>query len=185
MISEVGVSELMTKYNKEIRAALQKELGLGNTMEVPRLMKIVVSFGIKATDKDKLNDLVREVGAITGQAPLVIKAKKSISNFKLRAGMPIGAKVTMRGKRMYDFVTRLVHAALPRIRDFRGLPKDGFDGRGNYNIGVDEQTVFPEINPDDVKFVHGLNISIVTSALSDAHACALLQKLGVPIADQK
>ena len=178
------MSELSTKYNKEIKPELQKALGLKNPMEVPRVVKVVLSFGIKATDKDKLNDMVAELKAIAGQAPLVTKAKKSISNFKLREGMPIGAKVTLRGGRMYDFLTRLIHAALPRIRDFRGLPPAGFDGRGNYNIGVDEQTIFPEIHPDDVKHVHGLNIAIVTTAQSDAHAYKLLQLLGLPLAEK-
>ena len=179
------MSELMTKYREKIRGELQKTLGKKNVMEVPRLVKIVVSLGVKATDsKDVLKEVVADLRMIAGQAPLVTKAKKSISNFKLREGMPIGAKVTLRGKRMYEFLGRLVDAALPRVRDFRGMPRSGFDGRGNYNLGVAEQTIFPEINPDEVKHVHGLNVCIVTTAKTNAEAGELLKRLGFPLADQ-
>lgn len=179
------MSDLRARYKSETRAALQKSLGLKNPMQVPKLEKIVVNLGVKATDKDVLKDMVEDLKKITGQAPLVTKAKKSISNFKLRAGMPIGAKVTLRGAMMYDFFTRLVGAALPRIRDFKGLPLEGFDGRGNYNFGVVEQTIFPEVDPDSVKKVHGLNITIVTSAPDDSGARELLKMLGLPLADKK
>jgi len=175
---------LKNKFRTEIAPALQKALGLANPMQVPRVEKIVVNVGVKATDKDVLKDLVEDLRKITGQAPLVTKARKSISNFKLRAGMPIGAKVTLRGDRMYDFLARLIHAALPRIRDFRGLSPKGFDGRGNYNFGVDEHSVFPEIDPDAVKKVHGMNITIVTSARDDKTALELLKRLGVPLAEK-
>ncbi len=182
---EVPVTDLQTEYRTRIRAELQKALGKKNQMEVPRLVKIVVSLGVKATDsKDVLKALVAELRMITGQAPLVTKSRKSISNFKLREGMLIGAKVTLRGRRMYDFMGRMIHAAFPRIRDFRGLPMTGFDGRGNYNMGVDEQTIFPEVNPDEVKHVHGMNVCIVTTAKTDAEAGELLKRLGFPLAER-
>jgi len=179
------MSDLREKYNKEIRPVLQKALNYRNPMQVPRLEKIVLNVGVKAVEKDVIKEVVEELKKITGQAPLVINAKKSISNFKLRAGMPIGAKVTLRGPKMYDFFVRLVSATLPRIRDFRGLPADGFDGKGNYNFGVNEQTIFPEIDPDEVKRVHGMNITIVTSAVDDNGARGLLKHLGLPLADKK
>jgi len=176
---------LQEQYKTTIRPALQKALGLKNHMEVPLLEKIVINVGIKSVDKDVLKDVVENLRKITGQAPVVTKAKKSISNFKLREGMDIGAKVTLRGERMYDFFARLVNAALPLIRDFRGLPRTGFDRKGNYNFGIQDQTIFPEIDPDDVKRVHGMDIAIVTSSGTDEGAKVLLKHLGMPFAEEK
>lgn len=179
------MTTLKEQYRTVIRPALQKALELKNPMEVPCIEKIVVNVGIKAVDKDALKEVVENLRRISGQAPVVTKAKKSISNFKLRAGMDIGAKVTLRGERMYDFLFRLVNAALPRIRDFRGLPATGFDGRGNYNFGIEDQTIFPEIDPDDVKKVHGMDIAIVTSSRTNNGAHGLLKRLGMPFAAEK
>lgn len=171
------------RYRKELLPVLAKNLGVGNPMAVPRLVKIVVNMGFNATvDKDTVKSLTADLAKITGQAPQVTKAKKSISNFKLREGMPIGAKTTLRGERMCDFLERLIHAALPRIRDFRGIPLSGFDGRGNYTLGVREQTIFPEINPDEVKKVQGMDITIVTTAKTNDAARQLLALLGLPFA---
>jgi large subunit ribosomal protein L5 len=177
------MSKLKEKFRSEIRPGLQEALGLRNSLEVPKLDKIVVSLGVKAADKDVLKDLTADLSRITGQAPMVTRSKKSISNFKLREGIPIGAKVTLRGDRMYDFVERLAGAALPRIRDFRGLSPTGFDGRGNYSFGVEEHTIFPELDPDEVKQVRGMNITFVTSTKEDKHAHELLKRLGIPFAD--
>lgn len=179
------MTTLKEQYRTTITPALQKALELKNPMEVPRLVKIVVNTGVKSVDKDVLKEVVENLRKITGQAPVVTKAKKSISNFKLREGMDIGAKVTLRGDRMYDFFTRLVGAALPRIRDFRGLPATGFDGRGNYNFGIEDQTIFPEIDPDDAKKVHGMDIAVVTSSRTDKEARGLLKCLGIPFAEEK
>ncbi|MEI6217434.1 MAG: 50S ribosomal protein L5 [bacterium] len=179
------MTTLKEQYQTTIRPALQKALGLKNPMEVPRLEKIVLNTGIKSVDKDVLKEVVESFRKMTGQAPVVVKAKKSISNFKLREGMDIGAKVTLRGDRMYDFFSRMVGAALPRIRDFRGLPGTGFDGRGNYNFGIQDQTIFPEIEADDVKKVHGMDIAIVTSSRTDKEAFSLLKHLGMPFAEEK
>lgn len=179
------MTTLKEQYKTTIKLALQKALDLKNPMEVPVLEKIVINVGIKAVDKDVLKDVVENLRKITGQSPVVTKAKKSISNFKLREGMDIGAKVTLRGDRMYDFFSRLVNAALPRIRDFRGLPAKGFDGRGNYNFGLEDQTIFPEIDPDFVKKVHGMDIAVVTSSRTDKGAQALLKHLGMPFAEEK
>lgn len=179
------MTTLKEQYKTTIRPALQKALELKNPMEVPSLEKIVLNVGIKSIDKDVLKDVVENLRKITGQAPVITKSTKSISNFKLRAGMDIGAKVTLRGDRMYDFFSRLVNAALPRIRDFRGLPRTGFDGKGNYNFGIQDQTIFPEIDPDDVKRVHGMDIAVVTSSRSDKGAQALLKHLGMPFAEEK
>ncbi|MEI6971520.1 MAG: 50S ribosomal protein L5 [bacterium] len=179
------MTTLKEQYNSTIKPALQKVLDLKNPMEVPVLEKIVINVGVKSVDKDVLKDVVENLRKITGQAPVVIKAKKSISNFKLREGMDIGAKVTLRGGRMYDFFSRLVNAALPRIRDFRGLPAKGFDGRGNFCFGIEDQTIFPEIDPDFVKKVHGMDIAVVTSSRTDKGALALLKHLGMPFAEEK
>ena len=174
---------LKEKYRKEIVPALLKSLGLANPMEVPRLEKVVVNMGFNAsTDKDVIKALAADLARLAGQAPVITKSRKSISNFKLRAGMPSGAKVTLRGDRMYDFLERLVHAALPRIRDFRGLSPDSFDGRGSFTMGLTEQTIFPEINPDEVKKTQGMDITMVTSARTDDAARQLLVMLGVPFA---
>ena len=174
---------LREKYKTEIAPALKKSLALGNPMQVPRLSKVVVNMGFNSTlDKDVMKTLVEDLTRITGQKPLTTQAKKSISNFKLREGMPIGAKVTLRGQRMFDFLERFINAALPRIRDFRGISPSGFDGRGNYTMGISEQTIFPEVNPDDVKRVQGMDITFVTTAATDEHARELLVQLGLPFA---
>jgi large subunit ribosomal protein L5 len=173
---------LKQRFEAELKARLAQELGLGNVMEVPRLTKIVVNMGVgRATQQRSLLDgAVTDLTIITGQKPLVTKAKKSIASFKLRAGNEIGAKVTLRGDRMWEFYDRLVSLAIPRIRDFRGMPLDQFDGRGNYTFGLTEQLVFPEIDYDKIDSVRGMDITIVTSATSDAHGRALLQALGFP-----
>lgn len=178
------MARLKTEYNEKIRPALCSELNYKNTMQTPRLTKIVVNIGVDAqVDKDTFKLLNTELGQITGQHPAVTRARKSVSNFRLREGMPIGAKVTLRGDRMYEFLERLINAALPRIRDFRGIPKSGFDGRGNYNLGLAEQTIFPEINPDRVKKTQGMDISFVTTAKTDDEGRALLTHFGMPFAN--
>ncbi|HVM51986.1 MAG TPA: 50S ribosomal protein L5 [Acidimicrobiales bacterium] len=172
---------LRVKYDTEVRAALQEQLGLANVMEVPRLEKIVINIGVgKATQQPSLLEgAVRDLEQITGQKPLVTKAKKSIASFKLREGNSIGAKVTLRGDRMWEFLDRLVALAIPRIRDFRGLPVK-FDGRGNYTFGVTEQTIFPEIDYDKVDAPRGMDITFVTTARTDAEGKALLDAFGFP-----
>jgi large subunit ribosomal protein L5 len=174
-------------YNDEIRDALQEELGLENTMQVPRLSKIVVNMGLgDAVQDGKLVDAaVGDLRIITGQQPRVNRATKSIANFKLREGMPIGASVTMRGDRMWEFFDRLVTLAIPRIRDFRGLNPRGFDGRGNYSFGVYEQLIFPEIVYDNVSKVRGMDITFVTTAQNDDEGRALLAAFGFPFRRQQ
>ena len=173
---------LKRRYNDEIRAQLKETLGLGNIMEVPRLEKIVVNMGVgKATGQSSLLEgAIRDLTAITGQKPLVTKAKKSIAGFKLREGNSIGAKVTLRGDRMWEFLDRLISLAIPRIRDFRGLPANAFDGRGNYTFGVTEQLIFPEIDYDKVDTTRGMDITIVTTARTNAEGKALLDAFGFP-----
>lgn len=173
---------LQVRYHKEVVAGLMKELGLKNVMQVPRLSKIVVNMGLgEALANNKLIDAsVDQVMSITGQRPVVTRARKAIANFKLRAGQPIGVMVTLRGPRMWEFLDRLVSFALPRVRDFKGVSAKAFDGKGNYTLGVREQIIFPEINYDQVEKVKGMNISIVTTAPNDEHALALLKQLGVP-----
>lgn len=170
-------------YAKTVAPALREALRLGNPHQVPKLLKIVVNMGVGSdVDRDALKAAAEDLGRITGQRPVIIKARKSISNFKLREGMPIGCKVTLRGDRMYEFLDRLVTAALPRIRDFRGVSLRSFDGRGSYSLGLTEQSLFPEINPDQVKRVQGMDITIVTSAATNEGARELLSRLGVPFA---
>ena len=153
-------------------------------MEVPRLLKVVVNMSVNASvDKDALKAVAEDLAKITGQRPVITKARKSIANFKLREGMPIGAKVTLRGAMMYEFLERLIRATLPRIRDFRGVSRTGFDGRGNYTLGLKEQTLFPEIQPDQVKRIQGMDITIVTTAKTNDEARELLQLLGMPFAN--
>jgi len=176
------MATMKEKYKKEIVPALQKKLGLVNLMMVPRLSKIVVNMGMGCADKDKVKTVTQDLAVISGQKPIVTKASKSISNFKLREGMSIGAKVTLRADRMYDFLDRLVNVALPRIRDFRGVPKRGFDGRGSYTLGLKEQTIFPEIDPNHSGAVQGMDITIVTTAKTDGEARELLSMLGMPFA---
>lgn len=176
------MNRLQQKYQKEIKSELKKSLGLSNDMEVPKLDKIVISVCLsEAVQNPKiLNGVVDEVTAITGQKAVITKAKKAISNFKLREGIPLGVRVTLRREKMWSFLDRLNTLALPRVRDFRGLPSKGFDGRGNYNMGLKEQIVFPEINYDKVEKVRGMNITICTTAQNDSHGRALLESLGVP-----
>ena len=173
---------LKRRYNDEIRAQLKESLGFGNIMEVPRLEKIVVNMGVgKATQQSSLLEgAIRDLTTITGQKPLVTKAKKSIAGFKLREGNSIGAKVTLRGDRMWEFLDRLISLAIPRIRDFRGLPANAFDGRGNYTFGVTEQLIFPEIDYDKVDTTRGMDITIVTTARTNAEGKALLDAFGFP-----
>jgi large subunit ribosomal protein L5 len=173
---------LRVRYDTEIRPQLQAELGLTNVMQVPKFVKIVVNMGVgKATQQKSLLDgAVNDLTIITGQKPLVTKAKKSIAGFKLREGNEIGAKVTMRSDRMWEFYDRLVTLAIPRIRDFRGMSPNQFDGRGNYTFGVTEQLIFPEIDYDKIDAVRGMDITIVTTAETDDHGRALLRALGFP-----
>jgi large subunit ribosomal protein L5 len=174
---------MKTKYTEEIAPELIKSQGYSNRMQVPKLKKIVINLCVSvAHDRDVLQALAADLGTITGQKAVITKARVSVSNFKLREGMSIGAKVTLRNNRMYEFLDRLVNAVLPRIRDFRGIPADAFDGQGNYSMGMQEQTVFPEIDPDKVKKVHGMDITFVTSAKSDDEARALLKLMGMPFA---
>jgi len=173
---------LKARYDDEIRPTLQRELGLTNIMEVPRLEKIVLNCGVGlATQTSSLLDgAVTDLSVITGQKPLVTKAKKSIAGFKLREGNSIGAKATLRGDRMWEFFDRLVSLAIPRIRDFRGMSTTSFDGRGNYTFGVTEQLIFPEIDYDKIDTVRGMDITMVTTAATDDHGRALLRALGFP-----
>ena len=173
---------LRARYDDEVKAQLKEQLGLSNPMEVPRLTKIVVNCGVgKATQQASLLEgAVTDLRIITGQKPLVTKAKKSIAGFKLREGNAIGVKVTLRGDRMWEFFDRLITLAIPRIRDFRGLDPDGFDGSGNYNFGVTEQLIFPEIDYDKVDTVRGMNITIVTTARTNAEGKALLDAFNFP-----
>jgi large subunit ribosomal protein L5 len=175
-------ARLKEKYLKELKPALQKELGLKNSMAVPRLEKIVFNMGLgEATQNAKMLDpLVNDLALIAGQKPVTTRAKKSIAAFKLREGMPIGAMVTLRGNAMYEFLDRLVSIALPRVRDFKGVSTKSFDGRGNYTIGVRDQLIFPEIDYSKVDKLKGMNITIVTTALDDNSARALLRQFGIP-----
>ena len=173
---------LKQRYETDLRPQLQRELGLRNVMQVPRLEKIVLNCGVGLATEQKslLDGAVNDLTVITGQKPLVTRAKKSIAGFKLRAGNPIGAKVTLRGARMWEFYDRLVSLAIPRIRDFRGMEPSSFDGRGNYTFGVTEQLIFPEIDYDSIDTVRGMDITIVTTANSDDEGRALLTALGFP-----
>lgn len=175
-------SELERKYKSEMVSALMSQFGYQNRMQVPRLQKIVINTSIKEALQDVkvLENACNEIAAITGQKPMITKAKKSISNFKLRKGQSIGAVVTLRGKTMYEFMTRLCSVALPRVRDFKGVPQNSFDGRGNYTLGLTEHTIFPEINFDRVQRMTGMNLTFVTSATNNEEGMALLKMLGVP-----
>jgi large subunit ribosomal protein L5 len=175
-------SRLRQRYKQEILPALQRDLGRDNALAVPRLEKIVLNMGLgEAVHNPKIIDsAVDEVTAIAGQKPIDTKSKKAISNFKLREKMPIGVMVTLRGERMYEFLDRLLSAALPRVRDFKGVPDRAFDGRGNYSLGLREQVIFPEINLDKVDKIKGLTITICTTARTDAEGKALLRALGMP-----
>lgn len=170
------------RYLETIKPELMKTFSYDSVMEVPKVDKIVVNMGIgdAVFNTKALDDAIEELQALTGQKPIMTKAKKSISNFKLREGMPIGAKVTLRGDKMYYFLEKLIGIALPRVRDFRGISKDAFDGRGNYTVGVKEQIIFPEVNLDKVKKIRGMDIVIVTTAKTDQEGRALLQAFGMP-----
>ena len=175
-------ARLKKEYNERIISGLKEEFGYKNLMEVPRLQKIVISRGVGAAvaDKKLIDYAVEELTNISGQKAIPTISKKDVAAFKLRKGMPIGVKVTLRGQRMYEFLDRLVTTALPRVRDFQGVKASGFDGRGNYNLGVSEQIIFPEINIDKVNKISGMDISFVTSAKTDKEAKSLLSELGLP-----
>jgi large subunit ribosomal protein L5 len=176
------MSRLLDRYRKEIAPSLQKEFSYGNAMAVPKLRKIVVNIGVgEATQNVKLLDgAVHDLASVTGQKPVVQRARKSIAQFKVRRGMSIGCSVTLRGRRMYEFLDRLLNMALPRVRDFRGLPSKAFDGRGNYTLGIRDQLIFPEIDYSKVDKVRGMNVTLVTDAKTDEEARSLLRHLGVP-----
>ena len=175
-------NRLKALYEEKVVAELTKKFGYKNVMEVPKLEKITINMGLgEAKDNAKIMETaVREISVITGQKPVVTRARKSIANFKVRQGMPVGAKVTLRGENMYEFADKLFNISLPRVRDFKGVSKDSFDGRGNYSMGVKEQLIFPEINYDEVDMVKGMNIVFTTTAKTDEEACALLELLGLP-----
>lgn len=176
------MNRLQEQYKKEIAPALFKELGLENVMQTPRIQKVVVNIGVgEALDNPKaLEAAVNDLTIITGQKPVIIAARKAISNFKLREGRQIGVKVTLRGAKMWAFLDRLINIALPRVRDFRGISADSFDGRGNYTLGLNEQLIFPEIQYDKIDKLRGMEVSIVTTAETDDHARELLSKFGMP-----
>jgi large subunit ribosomal protein L5 len=177
-----ATARLRDKYHKEIRPALQKELGLNNLMAVPRLEKIVLNMGLgEATQNVKIMDpLIADLASVAGQKPVTTRAKKSIAAFKVREGMPIGAMVTLRGEIMYEFLDRLISIALPRVRDFRGVSTKSFDGRGNYTLGMRDQLIFPEVDYARVDKLKGMNVTIVTTAKDDNQARALLRQFGIP-----
>ena len=176
------VARLLEQYRTDVAPRLAKEFDRPNPLSVPWLEKIVITMGMgrAAREEGMLETAAEELALITGQKPIITRARKSISNFKLREGMSVGLKVTLRGQRMYEFLDRLITLAIPRVKDFRGLSPSGFDGRGNYNMGLSEQTVFPEIDPSKVKFTQGMNIAIVTTAKTDEEARRLLTLLGMP-----
>ena len=176
------MSVLANEYKEEILPQLMEKFDYNNVMEAPKLEKIVVNVGLGDAKEDTklLDTVVDEIARITGQSPTVTRAKKSIANFKIREGMPVGVKVTLRGEQMFEFLYKLINVSMPRIRDFRGVSPKSFDGRGNYSLGINEHTVFPEINIDDVDDVHGMEITIVTSAETDEEAFELLSLMGMP-----
>ncbi|MDR1016052.1 MAG: 50S ribosomal protein L5 [Coriobacteriales bacterium] len=180
-------ARLKEQYLKEVVPALEKRFEIGNVNQVPKLTKIVVNMGVGAAAQDKklIDAAVEDLRAITGQQPLICKAKKSIANFKVRVGMPIGAKVTLRGERMWEFLDRLMATAVPRIRDFRGIPAKSFDGHGNYSLGITEQLIFPEIEYDKIDRTRGMDITFVTSTDDDDQARALFDDLGFPFAKEE
>ena len=186
-VAETYVPRLKQAYEEELRPRLQQELELGSVMEVPRVVKVTLNMGVgeAKTDAKALESAIEELTTIAGQRAQLRKARKSIASFKLREGMPVGARVTLRGSRMYEFLDRLVSIALPRIRDFRGLDPGSFDGRGNYSLGIREQIIFPEIDYDSVAAIRGLDVAITTTAKTDDHALALLRALGLPFASER
>ncbi|MFH1797838.1 MAG: 50S ribosomal protein L5 [Candidatus Omnitrophota bacterium] len=181
------MARLKEKYQEEIIPALMKKFGYGNKMDVPRLKKIVVNVGMgeMANQKDLIDPLREEIALLTGQRPALTKSKKSISNFKIRAGAPVGYKVTLRKVRMYEFLDRLVNFVIPRIRDFRGVSRAAFDKNGNYTLGIKEQTIFPELELDKVKVTHGMDICFVMSSNKKEQSMSLLEKFGMPFEKQK
>ena len=176
------MTTLKEQYYNDLKTSLQKELGITNVMEIPKIEKVVLNMGLgDAVQNPKVVEkAAQELTLIAGQKAVVTKAKKSIATFKLRAGMPIGARVTLRKDRMYDFLSKLINIALPRVRDFRGVSAKGFDGRGNFSMGITEHIIFPEIDYDKIDQIRGLNITIVTNAPTDNHARALLDAIGMP-----
>lgn len=176
------MNELKVKYNEEVVKSLVEKFNYDSVMQAPKVEKIVINMGVgDAVQNAKvLDSAVEELGLISGQKPLITKARKSIAGFRLREGMPIGAKVTLRGARMYDFLQKLIHVSLPRVRDFRGISNKAFDGRGNYTLGIKEQLIFPEVDYDQVSKIRGLDIVIVTTANTDEEARELLTQLGMP-----
>jgi len=177
---------LQQKYADQVRPALREKRAYGNVHQVPRMVKIVIHMGVSsALEKTALDDAAKDLGAITGRKPVIDKSRKSVANFKLRQNQPIGCHVTLRREVMYEFFDRLVSTALPRIRDFRGLSPRAFDGRGNYSLGLDDQTIFPEIDLDKIKRHQGMDVTIVTTAQSDAEAFDLLKLMGMPFAEGK
>lgn len=176
-------SRLYTKYLESVKPALIEKHGYKNPHQVPRIQKIVINMGISASlEKSAIDDAAHDLGVITGRKPIISKSRKSIANFKLRKGQPVGCHVTLRRDVMYEFLDRLVAAALPRIRDFRGISPRAFDGRGNYSLGIEDQTIFPEIDLDKIKRPQGMDVTIVTSATTDAEALDLLRLIGMPFA---
>jgi large subunit ribosomal protein L5 len=176
------MARLKEKYENVVRPELMKQFGLDNALAAPRLEKVVVSMGVGLSieEKERMAAAAEDLATVTGQRPSTTKARKSVSGFKVRQGMPVGQKVTLRGKRMYEFLDRLISITIPRIRDFRGLPEDGFDGYGNYNMGLAEQTVFPEVAPDKVQYSQGMNIAIVIANSNNEKSHELLRALGMP-----
>jgi large subunit ribosomal protein L5 len=183
-VAETYVPRLKQQYNEDLRPKLREELDLGSIMQVPTISKITLNMGVGEgkTDAKQIDSAIEELTTISGQRAQVRRARKSIAQFKIRDGMPIGARVTLRGDRMWEFLDRLVSIALPRIRDFRGLSPDSFDGRGNYSLGIREQIIFPEIDYDSINQVRGLDVAITTTAATDEQARALLTGLGLPFA---
>jgi large subunit ribosomal protein L5 len=181
---ETYTPRLKQRYNDELRSELQEQLGLESIMQVPRIAKITLNMGVgeAKTEAKVLDQAIEELSTIAGQRAQVRKARKSVAQFKLREGMPIGARVTLRGDRMWEFLDRLISIALPRIRDFRGLNPESFDGRGNYSLGLREQIIFPEIDYDSINTIRGLDVAITTTAETDEQAEALLRGLGMPLA---
>ncbi len=178
----MSMARLLNEYRKEIASRLKEQFSIGNVMAVPRLEKIVISMGVgdAKKEKNKLEESQAQLALIAGQQPVVMKARKSVSNFNIRAGMPVGLKVTLRRERMYEFIDRLISIVIPRVRDFRGLNPSSFDGNGNYNMGLSEQSAFPEIDPSSISFVQGMNIAFHTSSDNDEQARSLLSMLGMP-----
>ena len=185
--SETYIPRLKQRYNTELRPQLKEQLGVESIMQVPRITKITLNMGVgeAKTDAKVLDAAMEELATIAGQRPQIRKARKSVAQFKIREGMPIGARVTLRGDRMWEFLDRLISIALPRIRDFRGLNPGSFDGRGNYSLGIREQVIFPEIDYDSIKEIRGLDVAITTSAQTDEQAEALLRGLGLPLAREE